>query len=51
MNILKKIDVKRQVFLLPGFYLEQQVSKFYPARMQKKYIHSAQLLCFVLRTA
>ena len=27
---------KRQVSSLPGFYLEQQVSKFYPARMQKK---------------
>ena len=26
---------KRQVFLLLVFYLEQQVSKFYPARMQK----------------
>lgn len=35
-NILKKIDAKRQVSLLPEFYLEQRVSRFYPARMRKK---------------
>ncbi len=35
-NILKKNLIENiRVYLQQGFYLEQQVLKFYPARMQK----------------
>ncbi len=36
MDILEKLDAKRQGSLLQEYCLEQQASKYYPVKMRRK---------------
>lgn len=51
MNILKKIDAKKTGIFAAGVLFGTAGIKILSSKDAKKYIHSAQLLCFVLRTA